>query len=214
MTTGAPGAAPLVIGLTGGIGSGKSTVAGLLGRHGADVVDVDGLGHDVLEPGGSAHQGVIDAFGEGVRAPDGSIDRAALAALVFGAEQRLPELEAISHPAINEAMAALVAASRAPVVVLDLAVLAESRLGHTPAGRLYHRVVVVETPLADRLVRLAGRGLPEDQARARIAAQASDDQRRRLADLVVPNDADLASLEQLVDRLWPTVVAWTTQTRS
>ena len=116
---------PLVVGLTGGIGSGKSTVAELMAELGAAVIDVDGLGREVLEPDGEAFTGVVDAFGPDVLAPDGSIDRAALAAMVFGPGQRLTELEAISHPAINQRLTGLLAEQGGDFVVLDIAVLAE-----------------------------------------------------------------------------------------
>lgn len=201
----------LVIGLTGGIGVGKSTVSAALGRRGAEVIDVDGVGRAVLEPEGGAYRGVVDAFGQQVVSSDGTIDRAALAAVVFGPDNRLAELEAISHPAINERLAREVDASTADVVVLDMAVLAESRLGWLGEDRLYQRVVVVEAPDAVRIPRLVERGMTEADARARMAAQASDTDRRRLADVVVTNDGDLGQLDATVQRLMPTVAAWMLQ---
>ena len=202
---------PLVIGLTGGMGVGKSTVAALLAEGGASVIDVDGVGRDVLEPDGLAYDGVVATFGSAVLDDDGRIDRAALAAEVFGGDGRLDDLEAISHPAINAVLAERVA-SAASTVVLDMAVLTESRLGWVGEERLYQRVIVVEAPLELRIERLAeGRGVPESDARARIASQASDHDRRLLADLIITNDADLSALRSEVDRCRPTVAAWEAQ---
>ncbi len=204
----------LVIGVTGGIGAGKSTVADAFERRGAVVIDVDLLGRHVLEPGGAAYQPVVEAFGSEILAPDGTIDRAALAGAVFGdGAGRLAELEAISHPAINDALVARLAAEQALLVVLDMAVLAESTLGHIGGERLYQRVVVVESPLGLRLQRLEARGMSPQAAHERIAAQASDADRRALADLVIVNDRDLARLDTVVELLWPTVEAWMHQAR-
>lgn len=202
---------PLVIGLTGGMGVGKSTVAAMLAEGGASVIDVDGVGRAVLEPDGGAYDGVVAAFGDSIVDHDGTIDRAALAAEVFGGAGRLDELEAISHPAINEVLAAEVA-SATSTVVLDMAVLTESRLGWVGERRLYQRVVVVEAPVELRIRRLVeGRGVSESDAHARIASQASDHDRRLLADLVISNDGDLAALRAEVDRCRPTIAAWEVQ---
>ena len=201
---------PLVMGLTGGMGVGKSTVAALLAERGASVIDVDAVGRAVLEPDGGAFAGVIEVFGDGVVGADGHIDRGALAAEVFGGDGRLDELEAISHPAINAVLAGDVATADG-TVVLDMAVLTESRLGWVGDQRLYDRVVVVEAPIDLRIERLAGRGVAEADARARIAAQATDAQRRLLADLVITNDGDLAQLRTEVERLGPTIAAWEEQ---
>lgn len=200
----------LVIGLTGGMGAGKSTVAGLLAQRGASVIDVDAVGRAVLEPDGGAFAGVVEVFGSGVVGDDGRIDRAALAALVFGGDGRLDELEAISHPAINAVLADEVATA-VGTLVLDMAVLTESRLGWAGDQRLYHRVVVVEAPMDVRIERLAGRGVAADDARARIASQASDAERRLLADIVLTNDGDLDALQTEVARFAPTLASWEAQ---
>ena len=202
---------PLIIGLTGGIGVGKSSVASALASYGAEVIDVDGLGREVLEPGGAAHDAVLLAFGDTVRAAEGGIDRQALAAEVFGPGQRLDELEAISHPAINSLLGERVGASSAEIIVLDMAVLAESQLARTASGPLYQRVVVVEAPLAMRLPRLVARGMTVAQAEQRMAAQAGEDERRVLADLVITNDSTLVDLEDRIAWAWPTVEAWKAQ---
>ncbi|MFV2040328.1 MAG: dephospho-CoA kinase [Acidimicrobiales bacterium] len=201
----------LVIGLTGGIGSGKSTVASLLAIRGAEVIDVDALGRAVLEPDGGAYAAVVATFGEEILDGDGMVDRAALGREVFGAGSRLAELEAISHPAINRNLAKRLEATSAAVVVLDMAVLAESRLGWAGEARLYQRVVVVEAPVPVRLERLVERGMSEKQAGDRMAAQATDEQRRLLADVVIPNAGSIADLENQLDALWPSIEAWALQ---
>ncbi len=190
----------LVIGLTGGTGVGKSTVAGVLAELGAVIVDCDQLGRDVAEPGGRAHDAIIDRFGPGIRRPDGSLDRPALGAIVFNDADALADLNALTHPAIDaEIDAAIDAAGPDAVVVLDMAVLVESNLG---AGR-YQEVLVIEAPLADRLDRLANqRGMAPDDARARIASQATDEQRRAVADAVIVNDATPVELRQRVTTWW------------
>jgi dephospho-CoA kinase len=188
----------VVVGLTGGIGTGKTTVAGLLAGHGAEVVDCDGLGRLVVEPGGRAYDGVVERFGPSIVRPDSSLDRGALAGIVFSDPGALADLNALTHPAIDAEIAQRIAVSTSPVVVLDMAVLVETRLG---AGQ-YQVVVVVEAPLELRLARLEVRGVPPQDARARIASQASDQQRRAVADHVLRNDGDLDHLARQVDALW------------
>ena len=196
----------LVVGLTGGIGAGKSTAAARFAELGAAVIDVDAIGRDVLAPGGRAERGVIGFFGPGVTDSAGRIDRAKLAAEVFGRPDRLAALEAVSHPAINAELESrleeLADRGEADAVVLDMAVLAESRLGQLESGRGYTKVVVVEAPEAVRLARLIQRGLDEEQARARMASQATDEQRRAIADHVIANDGALEDLAAEVDRVW------------
>ena len=190
---------PRVIGLTGGIGVGKSTVAAELERLGATVVDCDGLGRLVVEPDGRAYPALVERFGQGIVAADGTIDRPALAAIVFGDAGALADLNAITHPAIDLEIADAIAAADSPVVVLDMAVLVESELGR---GQ-YHEVVVVEAPVEVRLERLArDRGMSEDQARARMDSQASDDERRAVADHIIVNDGALDHLMEAVGRFW------------
>ena len=188
----------LVVGLTGGIGAGKSTAAARFAELGAAVIDVDAIGREVLAPGGRAEQGVLDGRGR--------IDRARVAAEVFGRPDRLAALEAVSHPAINAELDSrlqeLADGGEAGVVVLDMAVLAESRLGQLESGRGYTRVVVVEAPVEVRLPRLVERGLTEEQARARMASQATDAQRRALADHVIVNDGSPDELGAAVGRVW------------
>ena len=196
----------LVVGLTGGIGAGKSTAAARFSELGAAVIDVDAIGRDVLAPGGRAERGVIDAFGPGITDERGHIDRGKVAAEVFGRSDRLAALEAISHPAINAELDVqlqeMADGGGVPVVVLDMAVLTESRLGQLESGRGYTKVVVVEAPEAVRLPRLLERGLTEEQARARMASQASDIQRRAIADYVIVNDGTPEELAAAVDKVW------------
>lgn len=194
-----PSPGPRVIGLTGGIGVGKSTVAAELARLGATIVDCDHLGRVVVEPDGRAFSPLVERFGTGVLQPDGTLDRAELASVVFADAEALADLNAITHPAIDREIAEAIAAATTPVVVLDMAVLVESDLG---AGQ-YDEVLVVEAPIEDRLARLArDRQMPEDQARARMASQADDEARRAVADHVLVNDGDLEQLVAAVERFW------------
>ncbi len=170
------------------------------------MLDVDAIGRQVLAPGGRAEQGVIDAFGPGILGEDGHIDRGKVAAEVFGRPDRLAALEAVSHPAINAELdvqlRGLADGGEVQVVVLDMAVLTESRLGQLESGRGYTQVVVVEAPEAVRLPRLIERGLTEEQAQARMASQATDAQRRAIADHVIVNDGTPKELAAAVDQVW------------
>jgi len=194
----------LRIGLTGGIGSGKSTVAARLAELGAVVIDSDQLAREVVAVGSPGLARVVERFGSGVLAPDGSLDRPGLGRLVFGDPAALADLNAIVHPLVrarSEALTAEAAGAGAAVVVHDVPLLVENKLA---AG--YDRVVVVEAPLSLRLQRLAGRGLDPDTARARIAAQASDEERRAVADIVLDNSGSVAELRAQVDAAWARLV--------
>ena len=204
----------LVIGLTGGIGSGKSTVAALLAQRGATVIDVDALGREVIAPGGRAEAEVIAEFGPEITDAAGHIDRAGLARVVFDQPEALARLTAISHPAINAELADRLDAVRGDecsaesVVVLDMAILVESNLGRGDPEHSYTKVVVVEAPPDLRVRRAVARGMEADDVRARIASQATDDERRAVADAVITNDGDLATLAQRVDGLWGQILGW------
>src|SRR5215207_4696729 len=138
----------LIVGLTGGIGSGKSTVARLLAERGAEIIDVDAVGRAVIAPGGRAEAAVVAEFGDGIVADDRSIDRRALARVVFEHPEGLARLEGISHPAINAELTDLVGALPLDaLVVYDMAILVESNLGRADPAHRYSRVVVVEAPL-------------------------------------------------------------------
>src|SRR5262245_57115901 len=187
-----------MVGLTGGIGSGKSTVARLLEARGAVVVDADEIARQVVEPGTPALEELVERFGADILRPDGSLDRPALAAKAFVTEETRKELEAITHPAIGEEFLRQVAAApEGSIVVHDVPLLVEST-----RGTLYAAVIVVEAPLEVRLDRLEARGVPRDDAQRRIALQASDEDRRKVATWIVDNSGDLASLETQVEKIW------------
>ena len=189
----------LVVGLTGGIGSGKSTVSRLLSERGAVIVDADLAARKVVEPGGPAYQAVVDRFGPGILAPDGAIDRPALAAIVFTDPAARADLEAITHPAvgvlINEQLAA--EAGTDHVVVLDVPLLVESGRTGTVG------VIVVDCPPETAIQRLVEqREMDEADARRRVAAQVSREERLAHADLVIDNAGSLEALERQVDAAW------------
>lgn len=195
----------LIVGLTGGIGAGKSTVAVLLASHGAAVVDVDALGREIIAPGGTAVGPVLRRFGDHLRGPDGGIDRPALAAVVFNDADELAALNEISHPAINELLderiESIGTAGGADVVVLDMAVLTESTLGRDTRFP-YEVVVTVEAPPHIRLERLVERGMSADDAKARLASQATDDQRREVSNFVIRNGGSTDDLADATAQLW------------
>jgi dephospho-CoA kinase len=191
------------VGLTGGIGSGKSEVARLLAAHGAVVIDADQLAREVVEPGTPGLAQVVAAFGADVLGPDGRLDRKALAARVFSDGAALARLNAIVHPLVAERGAELVAeAPVEAVVVHDVPLLVENGLEDA-----YDLVVVVDAPEEARLARLAARGLTDEDARARMAAQAPREERLAAADYLVVNDGDLVDLRVRVDELWRNLLA-------
>lgn len=189
----------LRVGLSGGIGSGKSTVSARLAELGAVVVDADLVAREVVEPGMPSLAEIAERFGPGVIAEDGSLDRPALGAVVFGDEQARRDLEAITHPRIHARSAELFAAAPDDAVVVhDLPLLVE--MGR---GRSYDLTVIVDVPEEVRLRRLVElRGMEIEQARARIAAQATDEERRAAADVLLDNSGTVEELHTQVDRLW------------
>jgi dephospho-CoA kinase len=189
----------LMVGLTGGIGAGKSVVAKRLAELGAVVIDADRLAREVVAPGTEGLAEVVAAFGPEVLAPDGSLDRAVLARRVFGDDAARRRLEEIIHPRVRARTRELVSAVPPDAVVVnDVPLLVESNLA---AG--YDMVVVVLADERARLRRLAqDRGMSESEARARIAAQATDEQRRAAADVVLINDGTLDELRAAVDEVW------------
>ena len=188
----------LRVGLTGGTGAGKSTVARRLAALGAVVVDADALAREVLAAGTEGLAEVVKTFGAGVLLGDGSLDRAGLARVVFASDERRRELEAITHPRIAARTRELCAAAATDAVVVhDMALVVEKGM-----GAAYHLVVVVDAPIEVRVARLAARGMAGDDARARIRAQASEEQRRAAADVWLDNLSGEADLHVAVDALW------------
>ncbi|MET7972246.1 dephospho-CoA kinase [Streptomyces mirabilis] len=193
----------LKVGLTGGIGAGKSEVSRLLVRLGAVLIDADLIAREVVAPGTPGLAAVVDAFGQDVLAPDGGLDRPKLGSIVFADPEKLAVLNSIVHPLVGARSRELEsAAAEDAVVIHDVPLLAENAL-----RPLYDLVVVVdaspETQL-DRLVRL--RGMTEADARARMAAQATREQRLGVADVVIDNDAPLEELEARVREVWADLV--------
>jgi len=188
-----------MVGLTGGIGAGKSTVADSLVRRGAVVIDADAIARTVVEPGKPALTALAEKFGPEILRPDGSLDRAALAERAFVTDETRKELEAITHPAIAEEFFAQIAAAPADgIVVHDVPLLVESTRGYQ-----YGAVIVVEAPREVRLARLEARGVPRADAERRMALQASDEERRKVATWVLDNSGDTALLERQIEAIWP-----------
>ena len=193
----------LRIGLTGGIGSGKSTVSRLLEQRGAVIVDADAIAREVVASGTPGLAAVVEAFGDGVVASDGSLNRPALAAVVFADPEARKRLDAIVHPLVRARATEVAAAAPADAVVVnDVPLLVE-----TGQAGSYDLVLVVEADPATRVARLVQRGLTAEDARARMAAQATDEQRRAVADVVLDNSGTLEELEAQVDRFWADRVA-------
>jgi dephospho-CoA kinase len=192
----------LLVGLTGGIASGKSVVAARLAEHGAVVVDADVIAREVVEPGTPALARIADAFGDGVIAADGSLDRAALGAIVFADPERLAVLNGITHPAVLEEshrrFAAAGAADPDAVVVYDVPLLTEVR------GKAeFDVVVVVSAPEEVRIERMVSlRGMSRDDAERRIRSQAPDEQRRAMADIVIESGGTLDETLEQADAAW------------
>lgn len=197
-----------LIGLTGGIGTGKSTVADLLHARGAVVIDADKLGHEVLLPGGAAYDAVIDAFGRGILAPDDTIDRAALGRAVFDDPDARKRLEALTHPAIGTELRRRLqtAMDRGPevtAVVLEIVLLVENKYQD------FVDEVWVTTASEDTVVaRVATRsGLAPDEVRGRRAAQTGDAQRMAVATVVLQNDGTREDLDAAVEHAWRAALA-------
>jgi dephospho-CoA kinase len=195
----------LAIGLTGGIGSGKSAVADLLVAKGAILIDADQVARDVVAPGGPAYQPLIDRFGAGIVADDGAIDRPALAAVAFADDEARAALNAITHPAIGIAMIQARDALEGTDHIVVLAIPLLTAL-HRETVKL-RLVVVVDCPTEIALERLlTQRGMDRTDAEARIRAQISREERVKGADYVLDNSGDRASLETAVNALWDWLV--------
>ncbi|HVU61137.1 MAG TPA: dephospho-CoA kinase [Mycobacteriales bacterium] len=192
----------LNVGLTGGIGAGKSEVTKRFAALGAKVIDADAIAREVVEPGTPGLAAVVAEFGAGVQAADGSLDRDAVAAIVFADDDARARLNAIVHPLIGERVAALLAEYDADdpdgILINDVPLIAEAGVAER-----YEVIIVVDAPVEvqlDRLVRL--RGMTREAAQARIDVQASREQRLALATHVLTNDGDLDSLQAQVDQVW------------
>ena len=193
------------IALTGGIGSGKSTVARLLEARGAVVVDADAIAREIVEPGQPALVEIREAFGPEVVDDDGGLRRSRLAQIVFDDPEALARLNAITHPRIAARSAQLLAsASSEAVVVYDMPLLVEQG---PEALTGWDAIVVVDAPDEVRLERLVARGVDREDGKRRMAAQGTRDARLAAADHVIDNAGDLASLERAVDGLWRSLTA-------
>ena len=192
-----------VVGLTGGIGAGKSTVASLLAELGAEVIDADRIGHQAYRPGSEGFARVVEAFGPGVVGADGAIDRRALGALVFADPAARARLDALVHPLIAAEVAAARAEGFARPLVVEAAILLEA--GWSP---LVDRVWVVSTRRENAIARvMAARGMTRAEVERRLDAQMSDVERRRHADLVLENDGSPAALRAAVEAAWRSLVS-------
>jgi dephospho-CoA kinase len=190
-----------VIGLTGGIGSGKSTVAGMLGELGAVVIDADKVGHEIYLPGTEGFRRVVDAFGPDVVAADGTIDRRRLGERVFANPKELARLNALVHPLIGDEirrrLQAAFARNEGRPIVVEAAIMLEA------GWRFFDRIWVVVVSPEVAIARVAAsRGLERREIERRIAAQMPNAERRRVADLVIENDGTLAELRAQVEAAW------------
>jgi dephospho-CoA kinase len=198
----------LRVGLTGGIGSGKSEAGRRLAARGAVLLDADKAARAVVEPGTPGLARIAETFGPGVLREDGSLDRAKLAEIVFADDAARGKLNAIVHPLVHDYMraaeeaAAVQAAGDGAVIVHDVPLLAEGG-----RGKEFDLVIVVDVPPEVQVERLAARGMPADQARARMAAQATRDERLAVADIVIDNSGTLEDLDRRVTEVWTTLQA-------
>lgn len=194
---------PYIIGLTGNIATGKSSVMRRLEEHGALVIDADKVAHAVMEPGGEAYEAVVEAFGPEILAPDGKIDRKKLGEIVFRNPSELRRLEKIVHPAVRRRIRDIISGARENVVVIEAIKLLDYGL----ADELCDEVWVVTAPPQQQALRLMrDRGLSEDEAWLRINAQPPQEEKVRRADVVIHNSGSLEQLYEQVDRAWAKTV--------
>lgn len=193
----------MYLGLSGGIGSGKSTVAKILSDLGAVVIDADAIAKEVLEPGQVGYESVVHAFGESVLDTSGNIDRQQLAAAVFQDTSQLAQLEAIVHPAVSARVTQIRESLPAnSIVVYDTPLLVEKQLQDQ-----FDKVIIVIADVDIRRSRLVGRGLDTSDISARIANQVTDKQRMAIADFVVTNNGSLQELREHVTQVWHQLTA-------
>jgi dephospho-CoA kinase len=191
-------AKPILIGLTGNIATGKSEVGRILGVLGARVIDADKVAHEVMRPAGPAYDGVVAAFGPGILAPDGTVDRSKLGAIVFRDLEALDRLEAAVHPATIAEVARRITGATEPAVVVEAIKLIEAGMHHN-----YDALWVVTAPRSLQIERLvATRGLSAEAAALRVDAQPPQEEKAVLADRVFVNDGSLESLREKVEAAW------------
>ena len=188
----------MFVGLTGGIGSGKSTVAAMFESLGAHIIYADELAREAIAPGTSGFDAVVARFGSELVQEDGRIDRKLLAALVFGQPENMADLEAIIHPRVAAALSALrEAIDPNKVVIYEIPLLVELDMANR-----FDKVVVVLAPAVDRIVRLKARGLDDEDILERMGQQASDEERRTVADFIIDNAGNREFLEKQVEQVW------------
>ena len=188
----------MFVGLTGGIGSGKSTVAAMFEELGAHIIYADELAREAIAPGTTGFDAVVDRFGPEIVQEDGRIDRKLLAALVFGQRDNMADLEAIIHPRVAAALSALrEAIDPTKVVIYEIPLLVELEMAER-----FDKVVVVLAPAVDRIVRLKARGLDDEDILERMGQQASDEERRSVADYIIDNAGNREFLEKQVEQVW------------
>jgi dephospho-CoA kinase len=188
-----------VVGLTGGIGSGKSTVLAMLAERGATVIDADAIVHEMQRSGEPVFLEMVEAFGPEIVGPDGELDRPKVSSIVFNDAEKLKVLQSITHPAVGkEVLERLQSAGEEDVVVVDIPLLTEN----TRAERGLQKVIVVDVSPETQIARAVARGGQESDIRARMAKQATREDRLALADHVIENEGTLAELESQVDALW------------
>ena len=193
----------MYLGLTGGIGSGKSTAARMFADLGAIVIDADAIAKEVLEPGQVGYESVINNFGEEILDSSGNIDRVVLAGKVFGDTTKLKELEEIVHPAVANKVAQIRESLPAgAIIIYDTPLLIEKSL-----QQQFDQVIVVLAPEALRTQRLLARGLAQNDIIARMSNQATDEQRREIANYVIDNSSSLVELREEVQKVWTQISA-------
>ena len=191
-----------LVGLTGGIASGKSTISTMLAKLGAEVIDADLVAREVVEPGTPGLKAVIAEFGQGIIQPDGSLSRPALAEQVFADQAKRTKLEAILHPLIKQRTMQLIAQSKNAIVVYVVPLLVEAKVDYP-----FDLVITVESGIENQIQRLKDkRGLSEDEARSRIQAQASEDERVARSDVRLDGSVPVSKLEDEVSKLWDLLV--------
>ena len=195
---------PFIIGLTGNIATGKSTVLRYLAAKGAYIIDADQLTHQTMQPNGLAYRAIVTAFGEAILNPDGTLNRPALGKIVFADPAALRQLEQIVHPAVFTLAQREIAQTQAPVVILEAIKLLEAQ----DLIKLCDEIWVITASPETQLRRLREqRGMDEAEARRRMAAQSAQEEKVKRADRVLHNDGDPAELEAQLDQLWATITS-------